>query len=810
MKNKTILFAICLMLGVTAASLACFNTVQAAHIFDDTVIVPSLKVGLEGVGGVTFFNGTIVNETSNDAGEGNPVTFGDDVRIDGRVHRGATAGTADSQPFIVNDNMEVLGSLIVGTTNILDAINGMTSGTTYDYDADDNSKVDADKIDSGLSAALISAGNVSNTEFDFLDGVTSAIQTQLDTKGVGDMLKSVYDVAGNSKVDADKIDSGLAATLIGSGTISNTEFGYLNGVTSAIQTQLGAKGVGDMLKSVYDVAGNNKIDASKIDSGIDAALIGSGNISNTELDYLNDVSSAIQTQLNAKGAGDMLKSIYDAGDNSAIDADKLDSGIAATLIGGGAVDNTEFGYLDSINFDNTSNLHLTALGYQAGNSLESTGADNTLVGYQAGDAITIGIDNTAIGYNALGATTTTANNTAVGSEALAANLGTNNTAIGYNALLSNTTGDSNTALGSKTLDANTEGEFNTALGYNALGTNIAASSNTAIGYNAMASNNGSGNMNVAIGRNALDASTGGTWNVAVGYGTLGNGTGVDANTAVGHLALSAATGDNNIGVGYQAGNSISSGASNIVIGYDADVPTATSSNQLNIGGTIWGDLSNDYIAIGGSAIPTDAFLEINQNAAGGVAHIELNPIATPPLTDVDEGDIYMDTDGILYVRSNAAWAAANTAADFSELIVPLDFEGETGNGVRFYSGEINAGDLIVINNDGNYERSTQSYDSTIVGIESGDRGRFRLKEGTLERTEGQRQVGLVGHILVNVTSENGSINPGDFLTTSSLPGHAMKATEPGVTVGKALESFDGSQGTTGMIEVIVDPGWYGG
>jgi hypothetical protein len=795
MKNK-------LLIGIVAVvSIALTVSVtKAVQTFSETVIVPSLKVGVEGAGGVTFFNGTIVNETTND-GVGNPVTFGDDVRIDGRVYRGATAGTSDSQPFIVNDNMEVEGSLTVGSTNVLDAIN----------DAGD-----------------------------------------------GDMLQSTYDVAGNNKIDASKLDSGIAATLIGTGTISNTEFGYLNGVSSNIQTQISAKGVGDMLQSTYDVAGNSKIDASKIDSGIDATLIGTGTISNTEFGYLNGVTSNVQTQINVKGVGDMLKSTYDVAGNSKIDAGKLDSGIDATLIGGGGVNNTFFGYLASLNLNNDSDLKLTALGYEAGITIAADGYRNTLVGFQAGDIVTTGddntafgsdalgatittsdatavgssalavntaaentavgsgalesntsgINNTAIGFNTLNATITTANNTAVGSNALAANTDTNVTGVGYNALTANTDGNGNTALGSEALTANTTGDYNTAIGRSALEANVLASSNTAIGYNAMAANNSTGNMNVAIGRNALDASTTGTWNVAVGYGTLGNGTGPDSDTAVGHLALASTTGDNNTALGYQAGNGITSGTSNIIIGYDADAPTATASNQMNIGGTIWGDLSNDYIAIGGSAIPTDVILEVIQS--GTVPHLNLNPIASAPTTGVDEGDIYMDTDGILYVRSNSAWAAANTAADFSELIVPTDFTKDAGDGVRMYSGKINAGDLIVIDERGNYARSSKPYDSTIVGIESGDRGRFRLKNGTPERAEGQRQIGLVGHVIVNVSLENGQIRPGDSLTSSSLAGHAMKATQPGVVVGKALESFDGSSSYTGKIEVLVDSGWHGG
>lgn len=45
----------------------------------------------------------------------------------------------------------------------------------------------------------------------------------------------------DSAVTNAKVASGLDAAKIGSGTVSNTEFGYLDGVTSAIQTQLSAK-----------------------------------------------------------------------------------------------------------------------------------------------------------------------------------------------------------------------------------------------------------------------------------------------------------------------------------------------------------------------------------------------------------------------------------------------------------------------------------------------------------------------------------------------------------------------------------------
>jgi hypothetical protein len=79
-------------------------------------------------------------------------------------------------------------------------------------------------LSSGVDATKIADGSVDNTEFQYLNGVTSAIQTQIDSK--------------QDTIDA---SNRLNANLIHDGSVDNTEFGYLNGVTSAIQTQIDTK-----------------------------------------------------------------------------------------------------------------------------------------------------------------------------------------------------------------------------------------------------------------------------------------------------------------------------------------------------------------------------------------------------------------------------------------------------------------------------------------------------------------------------------------------------------------------------------------
>ena len=94
--------------------------------------------------------------------------------------------------------------------------------------------------------------DVTSTELGYLDGVSSAIQTQLDTKGTTTEAtaieaRRVANIAGGvSTITTGNLSASKALVSDGSGKVSAsavtaTELGYVDGVTSAIQTQIDSK-----------------------------------------------------------------------------------------------------------------------------------------------------------------------------------------------------------------------------------------------------------------------------------------------------------------------------------------------------------------------------------------------------------------------------------------------------------------------------------------------------------------------------------------------------------------------------------------
>lgn len=200
----------------------------------------------------------------------------------------ATAGTNTTQIATTAFVKKAVDDLIDGAPGALDTLNELaaainddasyaaTISTALGYKAPLESPTFTGTV--GLPSTT-SIGDVSSTELGYLDGVTSAIQTQFGNKqdkvsGVSDTEIGYLD--GVTSAIQTQIDGKLSTSTASStyqplvSGVSNTEIGYLDGVTSAIQTQI-----------------DNK-----------QAIV--ANVSDTEIGYLDGVTSGIQTQLNDK------------------------------------------------------------------------------------------------------------------------------------------------------------------------------------------------------------------------------------------------------------------------------------------------------------------------------------------------------------------------------------------------------------------------------------------------------------------------------------------------------------------------------
>ncbi|MCK9361818.1 hypothetical protein M0Q28_06385 [Patescibacteria group bacterium] len=118
------------------------------------------------------------------------------------------------------------------------------------------------------------------------------------------------------------------------------------------------------------------------------------------------------------------------------------------------------------------------------------------------------------------------------------------------------------------------------------------------------------------------------------------------------------------------------------------------------------------------------------------------------------------------------------------------------------SGSSTPGDLLVLDQTVSTTVKVSSgitYDSKVIGVVS-------TRPGFVLGWNGGAQVALAGRVPLKVAMTNGSIQIGDALVSSDIPGYAMKATKPGTMVGYALEDAN----ATGTIEVFVNVGYYAG
>ena len=258
------------------------------------------------------------------------------------------------------------------------------------------------------ASGKIAPSAVTSTEIGYLDGVSSAIQTQIDSKQA--TITGAATTIDDADLTADRAVISSGSGKVAVSAVTATEIGYLDGVSSAIQTQLDAKSTTSNAGALAaedaalqsrlstnvtaftneDTALQARITANNTattavetrraaniagavstittsDLTASRAMVTNGSgkvavsdVTATELGYLDGVSSAIQTQLNAKQA-------TITGAATTIDDADLTASRALVSDGSGkvavsAITSTELGFLDGITQNINANLAALALG----------------------------------------------------------------------------------------------------------------------------------------------------------------------------------------------------------------------------------------------------------------------------------------------------------------------------------------------------------------------------------------------------------------------------------------------------------------
>jgi hypothetical protein len=118
--------------------------------------------------------------------------------------------------------------------------------------------------------------------------------------------------------------------------------------------------------------------------------------------------------------------------------------------------------------------------------------------------------------------------------------------------------------------------------------------------------------------------------------------------------------------------------------------------------------------------------------------------------------------------------------------------------------DIEAGSVLVIEADGNLQLCRRPYDNRVAGVVSGA-GKLRPAIVLGHRPSvANLPIALAGRAYCKVDASLHPIAVGDLLTTSSTPGHAMKAADRdqafGAVIGKAMSSLESG---TGLIPILI-------
>jgi hypothetical protein len=171
------------------------------------------------------------------------------------------------------------------------------------------------------------------------------------------------------------------------------------------------------------------------------------------------------------------------------------------------------------------------------------------------------------------------------------------------------------------------------------------------------------------------------------------------------------------------------------------------------------------------------------------------------------GDVNIFTENYLNSSDGNAYAKLFNSGNFSVKTLTIRGGADLAEPFEFSAHDVAKGAVMSIDpkNPGKLMPSQRAYDKRVAGVVSGANGvnpGISLHQDGL--LDGGQNVALSGRVYVQADASYGAIEPGDLLTSSDNPGHAMKVADhskaQGAILGKAMSALDEGQG---MVLVLV-------
>ena len=515
----------------------------------------------------------------------------------------------------------------------------IADGAIVDADINASAAISLSKLENLTTArALVSDGSgdvsvsdVTSTEVGYLDGVSSAIQTQIDAKQASDA--DLTAIAALAKTDGNLIVGNGSTWVAESGATARTSLGL---GTISTQASDNVSLTGGSITGLGEPSSNS--DAST-KSYVDQAVAGlrtrtiaeCASTANVTISSALEAGDAIDGVTLVAGDRVLLKDQSTATENGLYIAVASGAGAASrdpehdtiAELSGGMVVVNQGSVNDNKIFlcttDSDGSLGSTSITYTVitpsnSGTVTSITAGTGLTGGTITAAGTIAIDSTV----ATLAGTQTLTNKTLTSPKINEDVAVTSTATELNLLDGKAA--TNLALLGKTEGTNFTDSL--LVGHATTGTLNAAERNTGVGIGTLDALT-TGDNNTAVGTDAGTNITTGQFNTLMGRTTGNNITTTSYNSGFGYAALNNTTGTRNTGLGTQAGRNITTGNGNVMVGAEQNPDNLSGDAQLKIGTYNSGNLTWISGDSSGNVTMTLAANQITSTQLTGATNLQI-------------------------------------------------------------------------------------------------------------------------------------------------------------------------------------------